>query len=76
MLKTKNLSVYCGPGQNERQPSGDAFCASRKEHEAQVVRGHALKRDVPLRPMIFAYFSSQEKYEPARLEGIKTRTTK
>ena len=71
MFNTKNLSVYCVHEQNERQPNGDAFCASRIEHEAQAVRGHAQKRDVPLRPMIFAYFSSQEKYEPARLKGIK-----
>ena len=40
-LHTKNLSVYFGLGQNERQYSGDAFRASGKEHEAQADRGHA-----------------------------------
>jgi hypothetical protein len=65
MFKTKNLSVYCGPGQNEREASGSAFSSLReKTHAAQLNRG---PKDVPSRPMIFAYFSSQEKYEPSGL---------
>ena len=40
-LYTKNLSVYFGLGQNERQSSGDAFRVSGKEHVAQADRGHA-----------------------------------